>query len=87
MYNKEISTEESRIITVTRTVAMLSIVMCHLVSWFPSISFIGQFFNVGVPVFFIISGYLYGQKDIKRIIPWYKKQFVKIILPIYIYIY
>ena len=44
---------------------MFLIVLCHYVSWFPRISWTGQFFNVGVPLFFIISGFLYGSKTIE----------------------
>ena len=84
--NLSISKEESQIISVTRTVATISIVLCHLVSWFPKIKFLGQLLNVGVPVFFIISGYLYGHKEIKNVLPWYKKQIIKIVIPIYAYI-
>jgi surface polysaccharide O-acyltransferase-like enzyme len=64
---------------------MLLIVACHYVSWIPQISFLGQVFNVGVPLFFIISGFLYGQKEITNPLAWFKKQFVKISVPVYLY--
>lgn len=80
-----ITEKESRTISVIRTVAMLSIVMCHYIQWFGRWSFLGQFFNVGVPLFFIISGFLYGQKNIENVWSWYKKQFIKIVIPLYMY--
>lgn len=84
--NKYISKKESNIIGTIRGIAMIFIVICHYVSWFPQFSAAGQIFNVGVPIFFLISGYLYGQKNIgasyKR---WFCKQFRKIVLPLYIY--
>ncbi len=86
MQNLIINEKESRIISIIRSFAMLCIIVCHLLGWFPKISFFSQLFNVGVPIFFIISGYLYGHKKIKNILPWYKKQFFKIVIPIYIYI-
>lgn len=48
-----------------RIIATLSILLCHTVAYFhfiPGHNVLPQFFNVGVPVFFIISGYLYGLK-------------------------
>ena len=56
--NKYISKKESNIIGTIRGIAMIFIVICHYVSWFPQFSAAGQIFNVGVPIFFLISGYL-----------------------------
>ena len=76
---------ESKIIDITRFSAMLLIIACHYVSWIPQISFLGQVFNVGVPLFFIISGFLYGQKEITNSYVWLKNQFIKISVPVYLY--
>ncbi|MCH5186181.1 MAG: acyltransferase [Oscillospiraceae bacterium] len=84
--NTDIDKFDSKVITVIRTVAMFCIVLCHLIIWFPEISFSAQIFNVGVPLFFIISGYLYGHKTIKNTWAWYGKQILKIVIPVYIYV-
>jgi len=76
------SISEAETITVIRAAAMILIVLCHYVSWYPSISFVGQVFNVGVPLFFVISGFLYGGKTIENIPNWYIKQLIKISVPI-----
>lgn len=81
--NKNITANKT--ITVIRTIAMFLIILCHYVSWISPISFLGQVFNVGVPLFFIISGYLYGQKTIENVLLWYRKQLIKIVIPVYIY--
>lgn len=36
-------------------------------------------------MFFFISGFLYGHKEIKEVGKWYKKQILKIVIPVYIY--
>ena len=80
-----ISDVESRIITIIRTCAMFFIILCHYLAFFDGLEALSQLFNVGVPVFFIISGFLYGQKRIANIGRWYRKQFLKIIIPLYTY--
>lgn len=49
-----------------RSVSALMIFLCHVVVYYPDkrISFSGQFFNVGVYIFLIISGFLYSMKNI-----------------------
>lgn len=82
---KEISVSESRTITVIRTCAMFCIILCHYFAFFEGFEPVSQLLNVGVPIFFIISGFLYGQKRITSALQWYKKQFIKIIIPLYTY--
>ena len=48
--------------------------------------FLAWWFNVGVQIFFIVSGYLYAKKDIESPIKWLGKQFKKILIPYYIFI-
>ena len=43
-------------------------------------------FNVGVQLFFVISGFLYGQKTISDPLAFYKKSFVKIVLPYWLFL-
>lgn len=47
---------------------------CELAWWF----------NVGVQMFLCLSGYLYGRKTIDDEMSFYKKQFIKILVPYYI---
>ena len=82
-----ISDRESKTISCIRTTAMLFIVLCHYMQAL-GYSVLGQLFTVGVPMFFMISGFLYGQKNVYSnggICNWYKNRIVKIVLPIYIY--
>lgn len=81
----EISSIESKIITIIRAIAMVLIILCHYCDYFEGVEFLSQLFNVGVPIFFIISGFLYGQKQINNVKKWYIKQFVKIVIPLYTY--
>lgn len=76
---------ESVSITYARVLATLCIVACHWFDQWLGIPALGQLFNVGVPVFFIISGFLYGRKQINGILKWYFKQFWKIVIPVYAY--
>ncbi len=72
-------------ISLIRIVATFAILLCHYVSWFDRINFTGQIFNVGVPLFFIISGYLFGNKTIDKTFPWLKKRLLRIVTPVYLY--
>lgn len=51
-----------------RVLAMMMIVACHLVVHSENLylQMSAQFLNVGVSIFFIISGFLYGVKMIKE---------------------
>ena len=84
-YNNMISCNESNAISVIRSISMIMIVICHYCQIIPQIAFLGQFFNVGVQIFFIISGFLYGHKKIVEINQWYIKSLIKIVLPLYCY--
>lgn len=75
-------------IAITRIVGCLMIFLCHYVqiTGNPIIAQSSQFFNVGVFVFFLISGYLFGQKNIGRgnVPQWYRKRLIKIFVPLYV---
>ena len=68
-------------ISFMRVCAMLFIMICHLGSHF-KLTAIGQFFNIGVPIFFLVSGYLYGDKDIKDIKNWIKQRAIRLYVPL-----
>lgn len=75
-------------IAITRIVGCVMIFLCHYVqiTGNSTIAQSSQFFNVGVFVFFLISGYLYGQKNIERgnVLQWYRKRLIKIFVPLYV---
>lgn len=72
-------------IVLIRVISMVFIILCHVVCYYkfiPGSNFLGQIFNVGVYTFFIISGYLYGNKEISDFKFWIKKRWCKIVIPI-----
>lgn len=75
-------------ISLSRIVACVFIFMCHYVQETGNavLSASAQFFNVGVFIFFMLSGYLYGSRDIKKdgVLNFYKKRAKKIFIPLYI---
>lgn len=75
------------VIQITRIVAMFMIIVCHLVQEFDNkyIQMTSQFFNVGVFIFIFISGYLYGAKQIENPKKWLFNRFIKIMIPVYIF--
>lgn len=72
-------------ISIIRILAMTSIVLCHI---FQALDMqLAHWLNVGVQVFLFMSGYLYGQKNIKNNKEWIIKQLKKIFIPYYIYVF
>lgn len=74
-----ITNEESRAISYLRIMAMLSIVVCHFMQALDS--HWAWVFNIGVQVFLLISGYLYGHKQVAGWWQWFRKRFIRIYLP------
>ena len=77
-------------LSISRVVATLGIVICHIISYYtiiPGHDILGHFFNVGVPMFIIISGFLYGKKAILGggILMFYVKRLIKVYLPVWIF--
>ena len=73
--NQQISNK----LTVIRVISMIFIVLCHYLQFFDI--YLAFWFNVGVQIFFIISGVLYGNKDVNDFKKFWKSKFFKIILP------
>lgn len=71
-------------ISFIRCIAMFMIVLCHILQYMNNE--LAWWFNVGVQIFFIISGFLYGQRQIENWYDWIKKRLKKILSPYYIYI-
>ena len=70
--------------TYIRIMAMVSIILCHIASQHPSqyVQISAQFFNIGVQMFFCLSGFLFGtQGQIKSIGEWYKRRIKRIYIP------
>ncbi len=72
-------------ISLLRVFAMFSILACHISSLI-GISSLAQFLNIGVQIFLLISGYLYGKKNIKNYGTWIYNRYIRILIPIFIYI-
>lgn len=63
---------------------MVSIILCHLASQHSCqyVQMSAQFFNIGVQMFFCLSGFLFGtQGQIKSVGEWYKRRIKRIYIP------
>lgn len=85
MINKE---RFSLSLSYVRVISMFLIILCHLVQEYNNsiLAMSGQIFNVGVIVFFYLSGFLYGDKNYDFNINWLKRRIKKLMLPIYIFL-
>lgn len=63
---------------------MLLIISCHICQYYGCE--LAWWLNIGVQIFFVLSGFLYGNKSIDDPIKWIRKQFVKILPPYYLFI-
>lgn len=71
-------------ISAVRFIAMLMIIICHLFQFYGNE--LSRWFNIGVQIFFVISGFLYGTKHIDNPISFIKKSFIKILTPYYLFL-
>lgn len=73
-----------RIVSISyiRLVATIMIVICHYLQAYDNK--FAFFFNVGVQVFFLISGFLYGGKKVDFSLDWFKRRFLKIAKPYWV---
>lgn len=73
-------------VSLIRMMAMSFIIVCHIFQTYDSE--LAWWFNVGVQIFLIISGYLYCSKDYSKESPIkiLKKQFKKILIPYYFWL-
>lgn len=74
-----ISSSQSKAISLIRALAMFSIVACHFLQYYDNR--FAWVLNVGVQVFLVLSGYLYGHKVIIGWRQWYVRRAMKIYLP------
>lgn len=76
-------------IDIIRICGAALIFLCHACNESGSVvgGMLGQIFNVGVPIFFILSGYLHGQKETpKNKLKWYGRKLHRLLLPLYIFV-
>ena len=59
-----------------RVIGMVLILLCHFSQYYGSD--LALWFNVGVQIFLIVSGFLYGSKEIEDPVAFIGKQFKKI---------
>lgn len=71
-------------VSALRFCAMSMIVACHICQFYDNGW--AWWLNVGVQIFFILSGFLYGFKTIVNPINWLLKNCYKILLPYYIFL-
>lgn len=77
--NDSLKMERDYSISVIRMFAMVLIVTCHVLQWFQNP--LAFWFNLGVPIFLVISGFLYGAKNVDDPIVWTLNNGIKIIVP------
>lgn len=80
-----LSSSQSNLITLLRSISVLFIVSCHILQGYSNNW--AWIFNIGVSIFFCISAFLFGKSNIDNSLSWLKKRAVKILLPFYIYIF
>ncbi len=76
----KIPVSESNAIVIVRVFAMLSIILCHLFQCY-GIYQLSSIFNIGVQVFLVLSGYLYGRKTITEWRLWALRRSRKLYIP------
>ncbi len=68
-------------ISIIRLVSLIFIIVCHIMQYL-NIE-LAWWFNVGVQIFFCISGFLYGRQKKRDLIDFIKSRFIKILVPYY----
>lgn len=81
----ELSTVESKSLVYLRVIAMFTIIICHIFQAY-HVRIWGDIFNLGVQVFFVLSGYLYGYKTIENWKGWYLKRLKKLYIPYLVFL-
>lgn len=79
-----ISENESRVIKYIRVGSMLAIVICHILqSYANRWAFV---FNIGVQVFLVLSGYLYGKKIVTNWKKWAVRRVRRVYVPMFLFL-
>lgn len=72
------------VIRLLRVMSMVLIILCHVIRYYPMIpgsAVLDQVFNVGVYVFLLISGYLYGGKTVTDFGNWLVGRWRRVVIP------
>lgn len=75
--------QESLFVSFARVVAMILIVVCHVLQAYGNNW--AYVFNVGVQIFFLLSGFLYGRKDKIEARQFFVSRLIKVYLPYVLY--
>ena len=65
-------------ISVIRLISLLMIITCHIFQGLDNE--LAFWFNLGVQIFFFISGYLYGNKEVRDFKKFFKNKIIKILM-------
>lgn len=79
-----LTANQSSSISLLRAVSVVFIVACHILQAYDNKW--AWVLNIGVPIFFIISGFLYGKKHVDNPVKWFLNRTIKILSPFYIYL-
>lgn len=71
--------EKDMRISIIRLISLLMIISCHILQGLHI--WLAFWLNLGVQIFFFMSGYLYGKKDIMDLKKFYEQRILKILLP------
>jgi len=84
IWGGEYDSSRDATISIIRVLGFLFIITCHIMQGYDCE--LAWWFNVGVQMFLCLSGYLYGRKIIDNELSFYRKQYIKILVPYYIVI-
>ena len=79
-----ITAKESIALSYIRVFAVILIVSCHYFQAYNNKW--AYIFNLGVQLFFVLSGYLYGHKKITDWTEWFYRRFKKLYIPIFLFL-
>lgn len=81
---REIVASESCCVTLLRAIAMIMIVACHIVLSYGSKYY--AVLNIGVQFFYVLSAFLFAQKDIDDSFVWMKRRIIKLYPQLFIFL-
>lgn len=71
--------KKNSVLSSIRLIAFIMIIACHILQGLNN--FLAFWVNLGVQIFFFLSGYLYGMKELDNYTEFYKKRIFKILIP------
>lgn len=79
-----INVQKNYSVSLLRLIAMVFIVLCHFLQYYGKE--LAWWFNIGVQMFFCISGYLYAHKRIDSAVDFISRNLQKILIPYYCFL-